>query len=179
MIRDAMLIVIAALLSAVAFVVLFRLLWLSSGKGLPRASRTTVITIAAAVLVVGLALLAASGRLHWLAAVGAALAPFLRRGLGLLRYVPVLGSLLRKARAGAQSGQSSGRTGGGRRAANGDAMTRARALEILGLSGSPSRDDILAAHRRLIQRLHPDRGGSTYLAQQLNDAKARLLDDGD
>jgi hypothetical protein len=172
MIRDAMLIVIAAL-SAVAFVVLFRLLWLSSGKRMPQASRSTVITIAAAVLVVGLALLAASGRLHWLAAVGAALAPFLRRGLGLLRYVPLLGSLLRKARAGAQSGQ-----GGGRRAASGDAMTRGRALEILGLSGNPSRDEILAAHRRLIQKLHPDRGGSTYLAQQLNDAKARLLDDG-
>ena len=178
MIRDAMLIVIAAL-SAVAFVVLIRLLWLSSGKRLPQASRTTVITIAAAVLVVGLALLAASGRLHWLAAVGAALAPFLRRGLGLLRYVPLLGSLLRKARAGAQSGQGNGGAGGGRRAASGDAMTRARALEILGLSGNPSRDEILAAHRRLIQKLHPDRGGSTYLAQQLNDAKARLLDDGD
>lgn len=177
MIRDAMLIVIAALLSAVAFVVLFRLLWLSSGKRLPGVSRTTVITIAAAVLVVGLALLAASGRLHWLAAVGAAVAPFLRRGVGLLRYVPLLGSLWRKARAGAGSGPGSGRTGGGQRAANGEAMTRARALEILGLTGNPSREEIQAAHRRLIQKLHPDRGGSTYLAQQLNDAKARLLDE--
>jgi len=167
-----MLIVIAALLSTVAFVVLVRLLWLSAGKRLPRASRTTVITIAAAVLVVGLALLAASGRLHWLAAVGAALAPFLRRGLGLLRYVPLLGSLLRKARAGAQSGPGSG----GQRAASGEAMTRARALEILGLTGNPSPDEIQAAHRRLIQKLHPDRGGSTYLAQQLNDAKACLLE---
>lgn len=56
-------------------------------------------------------------------------------------------------------------------------MSRERALEILGLGPQPSRDDVLAAHRRLIQRLHPDRGGSTYLTQQLNEAKERLLGD--
>lgn len=56
-------------------------------------------------------------------------------------------------------------------------MTRAQALEILGLGGEASREEIQAAHRRLIQKLHPDRGGSKYLAQQLNEAKARLLDE--
>ncbi len=118
-------------------------------------------------LVAGLAVLAASGRLHWLIAAGAAVFPFLRRGLGLLRFAPLIGSLIRRLGLGAGSGI----------AGAGEAMSRERALEILGLSGDPGRDEIRAAHRRLIQRLHPDRGGSKYLAQQLNEAKQRLLDE--
>jgi hypothetical protein len=55
-------------------------------------------------------------------------------------------------------------------------MDRREALEALGLEDGASRDDIVAAHRRLIQRLHPDRGGSTYLAALLNRAKEILLD---
>jgi len=54
-------------------------------------------------------------------------------------------------------------------------MDRQQALDVLGLSGTPSRQDVIDAHRRLMQKLHPDRGGSTYLAQQLNDAKRVLL----
>ncbi|MEY4589862.1 MAG: hypothetical protein RL497_1938 [Pseudomonadota bacterium] len=49
------------------------------------------------------------------------------------------------------------------------------ALDILGLTGTPTKDDILAAHRRLIHKLHPDRGGSDYLASQVNAARDQLL----
>jgi hypothetical protein len=56
-------------------------------------------------------------------------------------------------------------------------MTRSEAHEALGLAEGASRDDIIAAHRRLIQRLHPDRGGSTYLAALLNRAREILLDE--
>jgi DnaJ homolog subfamily C member 19 len=161
-----MVIVIAALLSLVAFVMLSRLLWQTQRPN----GYAAVVVLAAAVLVLGLGILAASGRLHWLVAAGAAVFPFLRRGLGLLRFLPIVGSLFSRFRNASGTGQQ-------RTAAPGSVMTRSQALDILGLSGQPSRDQILAAHRRLIQKLHPDRGGSTYLAQQLNEAKQRLLDD--
>ena len=54
---------------------------------------------------------------------------------------------------------------------------RTEALETLGLTGEPSRDEIIAAHRRLIQKLHPDRGGSDFLAARVNRAKDVLLND--
>jgi hypothetical protein len=54
-------------------------------------------------------------------------------------------------------------------------MTRQEALSVLGLAESASPDDIRAAHRRLIQRVHPDVGGSADLAARINRAKDVLL----
>ena len=54
-------------------------------------------------------------------------------------------------------------------------MTQALALEILGLEGEPDKKTIIKAHRSLMQKMHPDRGGSSYLAKKINAAKDFLL----
>lgn len=54
-------------------------------------------------------------------------------------------------------------------------MTREEALAVLGLAEGASVDDIRAAHRRLIQRMHPDVGGTADLAARINRAKDVLL----
>jgi hypothetical protein len=54
-------------------------------------------------------------------------------------------------------------------------MGRSEALAVLGLEEGATSEDIVAAHRKLIQKLHPDRGGNDYLAAQINQAKDLLL----
>jgi len=54
-------------------------------------------------------------------------------------------------------------------------MSRRLALEILGLEGEPDKQEITKAHRNLMQKMHPDRGGSSYLAQKINRAREVLL----
>ena len=54
-------------------------------------------------------------------------------------------------------------------------MQRTEALSILGLEGEPDSEAIVNAHRHLMQKLHPDRGGNDYLAAKINQAKDILL----
>jgi len=60
-------------------------------------------------------------------------------------------------------------------AASEQAMNYQEALDILGLHDPINKDDIVKAHRSMMQKFHPDRGGSNYLAAKINEAKVYLL----
>ncbi len=54
-------------------------------------------------------------------------------------------------------------------------MSEQQARDILGVSEKATKEEINTAHKRLMQKMHPDRGGSDYLAQQINRARDKLL----
>jgi hypothetical protein len=54
-------------------------------------------------------------------------------------------------------------------------LTEDNAYAVLGLTPGASKDEIILAHRKMMQKVHPDRGGSDYLAAQINQAKDLLI----
>lgn len=54
-------------------------------------------------------------------------------------------------------------------------MSLKEAYDVLGLKEGVNRQEIIEAHRRLIKKIHPDQGGTDYLARKLNEAKQQLL----
>jgi len=73
-------------------------------------------------------------------------------------------------------GRSQGDTHGAHRGLPSPLMSEAEALEVLGLPPDAEAPEINEAHRRLMQIVHPDRGGSHYFAVKVNQAKKILLD---
>ena len=56
-----------------------------------------------------------------------------------------------------------------------EVKTKSQALEILGLDDEANEDDIKAAYKRLMQKVHPDHEGSEWMAAKLNQAREILL----
>ena len=115
--------------------------------------------------------LTATGRLNWLfALVSVAIAFMLRFLPALLHYGPQIHRLWQNF-----SGSKQNASQAQHEASAKGKMSVEEAYEVLGLKLGASEADIISAHRALIQKLHPDRGGSDYLAAKINLAKKILL----
>jgi hypothetical protein len=115
--------------------------------------------------------LTATGRLNWFFALAGVIIAFLFRLMPvLLRYAPYLHRLW----SGFNSAKQNTSQRQNKAGAKGD-MSVEEAYEVLGLKMGASESEIIAAHRKLMQKMHPDRGGSDYLAAKINLAKKILL----
>lgn len=67
--------------------------------------------------------------------------------------------------------------GGSSGSSNASVMDKPQARQILEVGDNASHEEILSAHKRLMAKNHPDKGGSNYIASQINQAKDILLKD--
>jgi len=161
----------ARIIILLAVIAIGLLLWYKISNA-PADKRKNLIFWSTAGVIIGtLVVLAATGRMHWLYALGGSIAAFMPRVISALRYLPLINRFRQqytqnKARQSGQ--QSTGRANPGK-------MTAEEAREILGVKPDASREEIIRAHKRMMQKVHPDRGGTDYLAAQLNQAKDTLL----
>ncbi len=158
-----------SILLIIALFVIFRT-YAKKSKGLPPEQKKKMFRMwmlgAAAV---GVAVLAfAKGNL--IAGAIASGVALISRAAPLLKYAPLLKSILGKSANAQNSEQSQSKP------APQATMDKAQAADILGVDINASEEEITAAHKRLIQKVHPDKGGSDALAIQINTAKKVLLD---
>lgn len=129
--------------------------------GTPKADRKRLITGWLLWLTVAIVVaMALTGRLHWIGGLMALSVPFIRQ-FALWFMQRKLSEMDAKSNSQEVSSESE--------------MDRQKALQILNLGEQPSREEIVQAHRKMMQKNHPDQGGSDYLAAMLNQAKDLLI----
>jgi hypothetical protein len=178
------------LLALAAFVVLLVIEWAWAARLPPHRIKRLLlrsVSLAAAAIVVSMVLI---GKWHWLVlpaavplAFGHQIAAWLARGRAgtavqqAMRNARILHES--RARAARERARKREQTRARARTATAPSpdMTEAAALRILGLKPGATPNDIKKAHRRLIRKVHPDRGGSSHAAAQINRAKDYLLED--
>ena len=156
--------VIILAIAAIAY-----LLWFKINKAKGEEKKKLIIWSIASGVIVVLGFLAITGRLNFITAAITGAVAMLPRAIQLLRYLPILDKLRRHASHSSQQNQNNQQA----KAQNG--MSRQQASEILGIKPDASKEEIIKAHKRMMQKVHPDRGGSDYLAAQINQAKDTLL----
>lgn len=143
------------------------LMWFKIKNAKAEEKKKLIIWAIAGTAIAVLAFLAITGRLNVITALIGGLVALMPKALQLLKYLPLLNRFRQQANQQSTNQQ--------RASAGKDAMTKNKAYDVLGLKPGASKDEIVAAHRRMMQKIHPDRGGSDYLAAEINQAKDTLL----
>jgi DnaJ family protein C protein 19 len=114
-----------------------------------------------------LIILAVTGHLNVITAMIAGAVALLPRAMSLLKYLPFVSRFYQQNKQQYSQSQPppTGKQG----------MSMEQAREVLSLKPGHTKDDVIKAHRRIMQKVHPDRGGSDYLAAEINKAKDTLL----
>ena len=146
-------------------IVLAIVIVLKQVKNTPPAQRKKLyIKLAVGLTAAVVLLLALTGRIHWIGGLIAACIPMLRAALPyVLRYLPFLQQQHSQQQQQQQPPPAQVN------------VSVDEAYQVLGLQPGADQDAVIAAHRKLIQKMHPDRGGNDYLAAQINQAKEVLL----
>lgn len=158
-------IVIIFAVIAVALLMWFKI---KNAKGEDR--KKLIIWSIAGIAIAVLGILAITGRLNLITALIGGLVALTPKALQLLRFLPLINRFRQQTNQ-----QSTGQQNRQQASTNKGAMDKGQACEILGIKPDASKEEIIAAHRRMMQKVHPDRGGSDYLAAQINQAKDTLL----
>lgn len=160
----------ARIIILIAIISIALILWHKIGKASGAERKKLVIWSILGGIIAVLAALAVTGHLNIITAAIAGVIALLPKLLQFAKYLPFISRLY------AQKNQQQEQYRAQTPPRNGKAtMSTDEAMEVLGLNPGYTKDDVIQAHRRMMQKMHPDRGGSDFLAAQINKAKDTLL----